>query len=457
LNNYEISIIIPIYNVEAYLKRCIESVLCQSFKDIEIILINDGSTDSSYKIASCYSKKDSRIKLFNNKNQGLSASRNFGIKKASADYIFFLDSDDSIDKNTIEQMYKLAKQTNCDIVMSRYIRKFQNDKIEHKELDYTRFLKNNTSMQINNKEIFFELISSNIPATICSRLYKKSLFIENNVFFPKEIYFEEISTLFKLHYYAKKTTYLNKFIYNWYINPSSISMTTSKKHIKDIFKMLFINYTFLIEKGLYLKLKNRLVIKTIKYIEYLFELINKEEGKEPLFKLLSKFITIFNTLSKEEIIEFKNNYPDFYYLKLFKLMQLEYYKKDILQLIPKDDKSFLSKYKKYKGKHPLSQSLVEKLKEVSSKKVIVYGAGDILKEIRDKIEKLDIEIIYIIDKNVKIYENYKVVQNLNEIDKKILYKSNILITSLSSSSKIKQDIDQYSKTNNLTINTIVFY
>ena len=108
------SIIIPIYNVEEYLPACLDSVIYQSFKEIEIILINDGSTDKSTEIAREYAKKDSRILLIEQENQGLSIARNIGLKRASGDYIIFVDSDDFISINMCEKVYEILK-TNKNI------------------------------------------------------------------------------------------------------------------------------------------------------------------------------------------------------------------------------------------------------------------------------------------------------------------------------------------------------
>ena len=103
-----LSIIVPIYNVEKYLPRCIESILNQTFKDFELILVNDGSTDSSYEILKEYENKYDNFRVINQKNGGLSAAKNAGIKIAKGEYIAFLDSDDYLDKNFLETLYNMA-------------------------------------------------------------------------------------------------------------------------------------------------------------------------------------------------------------------------------------------------------------------------------------------------------------------------------------------------------------
>lgn len=116
----KISIIIPVYNVEKYLATCLDSVINQTYKNLEILLIDDGSTDSSGLICEQYSKKDTRIKTIHKKNGGLSDARNVGISYASGDYISFIDSDDFIDINTFTILNQYIKQYNADIITFNY-------------------------------------------------------------------------------------------------------------------------------------------------------------------------------------------------------------------------------------------------------------------------------------------------------------------------------------------------
>ena len=115
VNKKDISIIVPIYNAEKYLNKCIDSIINQSKKELEIILINDGSTDNSENIIKKYD--DKRIKYFKNKNQGIGKTRNFGIKKATGKYIMFLDSDDYLDKDACKYLFNKIEKENLDIVV----------------------------------------------------------------------------------------------------------------------------------------------------------------------------------------------------------------------------------------------------------------------------------------------------------------------------------------------------
>ena len=116
----KISVIVPVYNVEQYVGECIESILNQSFYDIELILINDGSKDNSGFICDEYAKKDNRIKVIHKKNEGVSIARNIGIKNASGKYIAFVDSDDLVDKEIYTTMLQAIEESGSDLVMCRY-------------------------------------------------------------------------------------------------------------------------------------------------------------------------------------------------------------------------------------------------------------------------------------------------------------------------------------------------
>lgn len=122
----KVSVIVPVYNVEKYLERCIESLINQTFDDIEIIALNNGSTDSSLDILKCYASNDKRIKIINNDNIGVSEARNIGIRKSNGKYIVFVDSDDWIDINMIEVLHKAISKNECDLAMCTYVREFNN-------------------------------------------------------------------------------------------------------------------------------------------------------------------------------------------------------------------------------------------------------------------------------------------------------------------------------------------
>ncbi|WP_206425633.1 glycosyltransferase family 2 protein [Romboutsia sp. Marseille-P6047] len=188
----KVSVIIPIYNVEKYLNRCIDSVINQSLKDIEIILVNDGSPDNCPKICDEYANKDSRIKVIHKSNGGLSSARNAGMKIATGDYIGFVDSDDYIEINMYEQMYKVAYENNVDFVMSDYYKVYNDSKKEVTlDIDSSLYLKEDIYNKIYPSLIMKENIDYGPLLAVWHCLYKTSFIKENDLYFDEQVKYSE--------------------------------------------------------------------------------------------------------------------------------------------------------------------------------------------------------------------------------------------------------------------------
>lgn len=188
MNNEIISIVVPVYNVEKYLKECIDSILNQTYVKLEIILVDDGSTDSSGKICDEYLKKDNRIKVFHKLNGGLSDARNYGIKHANGKYIQFTDSDDFLDKDMIKILYNNAKENNSDVsICSFYTLKdgIKFTDATHKNKIFSR-----------DEAIKASLLDKEIRNYAWNKLYKKSIF--ETIEYPKGKLFEDILTMPKI-------------------------------------------------------------------------------------------------------------------------------------------------------------------------------------------------------------------------------------------------------------------
>lgn len=179
----KISVIIPVYNVEKFLKRCLDSVLNQTLKDIEIICVNDGSTDNSLKIIEEY-KKFENIKIINQKNSGLSVARNIGLKHASADYVAFLDSDDFVDSDFYEKLFNSIEKEKADIACASIVR--ENDKKRTYLINYKQ-----VEIALNPRERF---ILANCPKYnfVWNKLYKKELIEKNNLKFVSGMIYEDM-------------------------------------------------------------------------------------------------------------------------------------------------------------------------------------------------------------------------------------------------------------------------
>ena len=212
-----ISIIVPIYNSEKYLAECIESITKQTYKNIELILINDGSADNSQEICEEYAKKDNRIIVINQSNSGVSASRNKGIEMAKGDYILFIDSDDIIDKRYVE----ILTIFNPNNKYSLNICKIEDFQIEVKDKTINEY-----SKKILEKNDFIKLYKMSLMNSCCGKLYNKKLITNNGIYFDETISLGE-DVLFNLEYF-KHTDIITVFdlkLYYYRINEKEISLS----------------------------------------------------------------------------------------------------------------------------------------------------------------------------------------------------------------------------------------
>lgn len=213
---FKVSIIIPIYNAEKYIKRCVDSILNQTYKNIEILLINDGSKDSSEKIINEYAKKYDFIKVINKKNEGVAKTRNLGITKATGDYIMFLDNDDFVNEKFIESYVDSINDS--DIVVGGYKR------VSSRKILFNKIIKNTPFGKYENMAPWAKLI-------------KREFLIKNGIEFFSYPIGEDI--IFNLNLYSKTNNIkiINNTEYNWFFNDNSVSNTSQKKFDKDILKL----------------------------------------------------------------------------------------------------------------------------------------------------------------------------------------------------------------------------
>ena len=231
-----ISIIIPVYNVEQYLKRCIDSILNQTYHNLEIILVDDGSPDNCPQLCDEFAIIDTRIKVLHKQNGGLSSARLAGFNVATGDYILFIDSDDYIEKNMVEELVTATAQTNSDMAVCGYYTQFGEQKKENLLPYSTNVLQGKD--EITQKYIVY-LIGKDknkvfLPGFLCIRLLKKSL-IRNEFFVSENEFFAE-DVVFDLLYSdnIQKITIVKKPLYNYCVNEQSLS----NKYRKNKWQML---------------------------------------------------------------------------------------------------------------------------------------------------------------------------------------------------------------------------
>jgi glycosyltransferase involved in cell wall biosynthesis len=236
----KISVVIPVYNVENYLHRCIDSLLNQTFQDFEIILIDDGSKDNSGKICDEYAQKDKRIKVFHKKNARVSAARNDGIKIAKGKYISFIDSDDWIEPEMYQEMINRAEKLNLDFIMCDY-KKRSND-YEDKRTQPIRggyYSKRDIKNELFQCLIMFENIE--YPPTISNWvcLFNLEFLKKNNLYYDEDIHYDEDSIFgSKIMYHANNFYYLkNQHYYNYYYNANSTTNTYNENKWNSFLKI----------------------------------------------------------------------------------------------------------------------------------------------------------------------------------------------------------------------------
>ena len=223
-----LSVIIPVYNVENYLNECLDSVTSQTLEDMEIICIDDGSTDNSPHILKEYSKKDKRIKIITKENGGQATARNLGIKEAQGEYIAFVDSDDFIEPTMFEKLYTKAKDNNLDIAMCK-IATFDNQTEEIKDNVWYYML---GVFRDFDKDIFNHKdtreFTCHIAVTPYNKIYKTTLLKENNILFPEGLIFEDEKFFYDTYLRAKRVSIVDEFLYYYRINRKGSTVDTIK-------------------------------------------------------------------------------------------------------------------------------------------------------------------------------------------------------------------------------------
>ena len=287
----KVSLIVAIYNTGKYLKPCLDSLIKQTFEDIEIILIDDGSSDGSEEICDFYAKKDSRVKVIHKKNEGLSMARNSGIRYATANYIIFIDGDDYIENDMVEKLYYAIEENDADIAECGVSWIYKDTNVEE--------VAEKLIICDNIKSLEYLLNGENFLVMACNKIYKKRLF--EDIKYPKGCIHEDVGTTYKLIKEASKLVSIPYIGYNYVQRGSSIShMKFEKKHL-DAIRFLEEIYICMKKINSYLSSKSyeNLMMGIIYwYIKAIEDNITNEKSRAILEK---KFIDNFKYIKKENI------------------------------------------------------------------------------------------------------------------------------------------------------------
>ena len=246
----KVSVIVPIYNVEKYLEKCINSLLSQTLEDIQIILVNDGSKDNSGNIAKEYEKNNKdRVIYVEKENGGLSDARNYGLKYATGDFIAFLDSDDYIEKNAYEEMYNKAIEEDADYVECDFIWEFPNKIRVDKQYPYK-----------NKKEML-----SFVRVVAWYNLIKRQLITDNNLEFPKGLRYEDVEFTYKLIPFINKFAYIDKPFVHYVQREGSIANVQNER-TAEIFTVLDNVIEFYKKNNIYEEYRDELEYNYARYL-----------------------------------------------------------------------------------------------------------------------------------------------------------------------------------------------
>lgn len=371
----KISVIIPVYNVEEYLEECLSSVVNQTFDDIEIICINDGSTDNSLDILEKFAKSDERIRIISQENKGLGATKNVGLRHVNGEYVFFVDSDDYIALDALEKLYENSQSNDSDLVIYKVARFVEGKPIDYSapgfnfddifhDVDFNHFAFNYSDIK---KYVM------NASYSTCLKLYKKEfLFSDERFTFPEGIAFEDVPFHVKVLLKASKISFVPEFLYFYRNNPYSIVNTSSNGF--DIFQICDMVEDFLIDENYYDEFKREFDLAKISNIiaymlstnsEEYFKLAKSEYEKMDLGK---NHLVYLEKLNKYKLVLSSDSLED-YKINLKKLEEGESNKNKIKDSQKNNQKNKNNDFKKdnknnnHKKNKNKNSSMTSKLKK----------------------------------------------------------------------------------------------
>ena len=343
----KISVVLPVYNVANYLRKCLDSLVNQTFEDFEVICVNDGSTDLSLGILEGYALSDSRFKIISQENQGLSGARNTGIQHVQGEYVVFVDSDDWLEENALEELYNHVKGFNSDITMFKF--KFYDEKTsEFSEGPFSNLEVIDPTFYTGNFNYYDVLdIIFKISHAPFNKLYKTSFLRDLDAKFLYGSYYEDLEFFYKVFLKAKKVSVLPQFLYYYRLRNQSIS-TSGDEGSFDIFNVLDSTKQTIIDANIYEEVKDEWLMFIIVNLKFVYLRIN-DEFKNQYIKLMKEK---YDDYSLNEVVYTENwDYEDRAFhesilpAENYKEFDL-YYKKFCHEILCKHYKTLSDDYKK---------------------------------------------------------------------------------------------------------------
>ena len=349
----KISVVVPVYNVGDVLKNTLDSIVNQTYKDIEIICVDDGSTDNSYEILKDYESKDNRFIVLQQVHQNAGAARNLGLKKSTGKYIYFLDSDDYFKPNMFQEMYDAAERHKADIVVCNAERYYENGEIDLKSVPFV-YPNTPVDQPFNWKDFPQDIFKMLSPAP-WNKLYLRELIVENNLEFQSIECFNDTSFAYAIRVLARRIVYLDNAYINYRKHRKGSITSTYSKYVINIIKCYMLTKDLLITYGVYDDLRHPLIKIFRAHIQALVPRLNNEQYENFLQSIKEFLPNEYKMFSSA----FRSDYITFDYLK----------------------------------------------KYISNKRIVFWGASLYLQNLLKGQEKLD-NVIGVIDKNSSIWGDY---------------------------------------------------
>lgn len=299
MDDIKFSVVLPVYNVADYLRECLDSLINQTYSNLEIICVNDGSTDNSLAILQEYAAKDSRIKIINQENQGLGQTRTNGMPHATGDFISFIDPDDWIELDMFEKLAVYVKEKNPQVVQFNIRYYFESDKT-FSQVDFLERYANRVKIDIKNKDYYCWKEMKNIlihgKSSACDKIYKLSFLRENNLVFPAHRYGEDVAFYRELLFAVDKIYLYHECFYNYRRRMGSLSNEKVKLNKTFLLEQIDMTRNILEKHGFMSQFKKEYTRYKLRFI---YEL---ERGTASEFK--SEFMNKAKTyLSKREYMQ----------------------------------------------------------------------------------------------------------------------------------------------------------
>ena len=324
----KVSVIVPVYNVENYLVKCLDSLVNQTLKEIEIIVVNDGSPDNSQKIIDKYVKQyPQKIKSFIKENGGLGSARNYGLKYAKGEYIAFIDSDDFADLKMLEEMYNLAQKDKSDIVIC-------GNNLLDENYNILKVESAILNPKINNDLIKYKF-------AVWNKLYKKELLFNNKIQFRSKVWYEDVDFTTKVMIIAKDISFIDKPLYNYLLRKGSIMNNSNLERNLEIFYSFDEIINFCKTNKIYKKYYSEIEYLCI-YNIYICGIVriirtdNSMKDKKLIIKKFKEYLyKNFKDFKKNKYIKYMSkNKKIIYYLlncRLYLIIKLMFYIREVVK------------------------------------------------------------------------------------------------------------------------------